>query len=106
MQQVDGLALLVDGSVAHESEPYNPSGTVPTVDVRIGLAYSARELEVELPDDTDVAALSADIERVLDAGSGTVWLTDKKGNKIALAGSKVTFVEVGTGSEKGRIGFG
>jgi hypothetical protein len=76
------------------------------VDVRIGLAYSARELEVELPDDTDVEALRKDIERVMDAESGTVWLTDKKGNRIAVAGSKVTFVEVGTGSDKGRIGFG
>jgi hypothetical protein len=79
---------------------------VPDVDVRIGLAYSARELEVELPDDTDVEALQADIERVLDAASGTVWMTDKKGNRIAVAGSKVTFIEVGTGAEKSRIGFG
>ncbi len=76
------------------------------MDVRIGLAYSARELEVELADDTDGEALRKDIERVMNAESGTVWLTDKKGNRIAVAGSKVTFVEVGTGSDKGRTGFG
>ena len=61
---------------------------------------------MELADDTDVEALQADIERVLNADAGTVWLTDRKGNRIAIAGSKVTFIEVGTGTEKGRIGFG
>jgi hypothetical protein len=79
---------------------------VPGVDVRIGLAYSARELEVELPDDTDVEALRSDIERVIAADTGTLWLTDKKGNQIAIAGARVTFIQVGSGSEKGRIGFG
>jgi hypothetical protein len=79
---------------------------VAAVDVRIGLVYSPRELEVELPDDSDVAALQADVERILADDSGTLWLTDKKGNRVAIAGSKVTFVQIGAGSEKGRIGFG
>ncbi len=76
------------------------------VDVRIGLVYSPRELEVELPDDSDVAALRADVERVLTDETATLWLTDKKGNLVAVAGSKVTFIQIGAGSEKGRIGFG
>lgn len=76
------------------------------MDVRIGLVYSPRELEVELPDDTDVAALQEEVERIVSSGTGTLWLTDKKGNRVALAGSKITFVQIGAGSEKGRIGFG
>jgi hypothetical protein len=76
------------------------------VDVRIGLVYSPRELEVELPDDSDVAALQADVDRLLADESATLWLTDKKGNRVAVAGSKVTFVQIGAGSGKGRIGFG
>lgn len=75
------------------------------MDVRIGLAYSARELEVELADDTDVAALKARIDDALAAG-GALWLTDRKGNEIALPADKLTFVQIGSGSEKGRIGFG
>jgi hypothetical protein len=76
------------------------------VDVRIGLVYSPRELEVELPDDTDVAALQGDVDRILAEETSTLWLTDKKGNRVAVSGSKVTFVQIGAGSEKGRIGFG
>lgn len=79
---------------------------MPAVDVRIGLVYSPRELEVELPDDTDVDALQGEVDRVLTGGDGTLWLTDKKGNRIAIAGSKATFIQIGAGSEKGRIGFG
>jgi hypothetical protein len=76
------------------------------VDVRIGLAYSARELEVELPDDTDVADLKARIADALADDGGVLWLTDRKGNELALPSGKVTFIQVGSGSEKGRIGFG
>jgi hypothetical protein len=79
---------------------------LPGVDVRIGLVYSPRELEVELPDDSDVEALRADVDRILSDGAATLWLTDKKGNRVAVSGSKVTFVQIGAGSEKGRIGFG
>jgi hypothetical protein len=82
------------------------SPTMPAVDVRIGLVYSPRELEIEVPDDTDVAALHAEVERILAGDTGTLWLTDKKGNHVAIAGSKVTFIQIGAGSEKGRIGFG
>ena len=76
------------------------------MDVRIGLINSARELEVELSDDTDVDALKADVAQVLADDDHVLWLTDRKGNQVAVAGGKVTYVTVGTGSDKGRIGFG
>lgn len=76
------------------------------MDVRIGLVYSPRELEVELPDDTDVETLRAEVDRVLAADSGVLWLTDRKGNELALPSEKVTFIQIGSGGEKGRIGFG
>ncbi len=76
------------------------------MDVRIGLVYSARELEVELPDDTDVEALKADVAQVLADDDHVLWLTDKKGNQVAVAGGKVTYVAVGAGGDRGRIGFG
>lgn len=75
------------------------------MDVRIGLAYSARELEVELADDTDVEQLRGRVEAALREGT-VLWLTDRKGNLVALPADKVTFVQIGSGSEKGRIGFG
>ena len=76
------------------------------MDVRIGLVYSARELELELPDDTDVDALKAQVADVLGDDDGVLWLTDKKGNQIGLVAGKVTFVHIGSASDKGRIGFG
>ena len=77
------------------------------MDVRIGLVYSARELEIELPDDTDVDALQGRGRPGARRRRRTsLWLTDKKGNQVAVAGGKVTFVSIGTGGDKGRIGFG
>lgn len=76
------------------------------MDVRIGLVDSVRDLELELADDTDVDALKTEIGELLTRVDGTLWLTDKKGNQVAVAGPKVTYVALGTATEKGRIGFG
>ena len=76
------------------------------MDVRIGLVDSVRDLEVELPEDTDVDALKAQVADLITRVDGTLWLTDRKGNQFAVAGPKVTFVAIGTSTEKGRIGFG
>ena len=76
------------------------------MDVRIGLVYSARELELELADDIDVEALKAQIGAGLGDDASIVWLTDKKGNQIGLVAGKVTFVHIGSSIDKGRIGFG
>jgi hypothetical protein len=76
------------------------------VDVRIGLVYSPQPLELELPDDSDVSALKSEIAKVMADDAHVLWLTDKKGNQVAVKGSKMTFISVGTGTDKGRIGFG
>lgn len=76
------------------------------MDVRIGLVHSIRELELELADDIDVDALKAEVAKAMADDDHVLWLVDKKGNQVAVAGSKVTFVSVGSGEAKGRIGFG
>jgi hypothetical protein len=76
------------------------------VDVRIGLVDSVRDLEVELPDDTDVDALKSQVADLLTRVDGTLWLTDRRGNQYAVAGPKVTFVVIGSETQKGRIGSG
>lgn len=76
------------------------------MDVRIGLVYSPQPLEVELADDADVDALKEEVAAAL-ADDGTVlWLTDKRGNQIAVNGARVTYITLGSGADKGRIGFG
>ena len=76
------------------------------MDVRIGLVYTARELEVELADDTDAEALRKQVADALADADATLWLIDRRGAHYGIAAAKVTFVQIGTGTEKGRIGFG
>jgi hypothetical protein len=76
------------------------------VDVRIGVTQSPREIEVELPDDVDVDALRAQIEGALGEDGKVLWLTDRRGRQVAVSSVKIAYVEIGSPSDKGRIGFG
>ncbi len=76
------------------------------MDVRIGLSNTVREVELELPDDTDVEALKATVAEGLGKGSPMVWLTDRKGRQVGLVVEKIAYVDLGTPADKGRIGFG
>jgi hypothetical protein len=75
------------------------------VDVRIGVTQ-AREVEVELGDDTDVGELRSHIEGTLSDEGSVLWLTDKRGRQVAVPTSKIAYVEIGSPSDSRRIGFG
>jgi hypothetical protein len=76
------------------------------VDVRIGVTQSPREIEVELPDDADLDAIRAQVEGALAEEGNVLWLTDRRGRQIAVPAVKIAYVEIGSPSDKGRIGFG
>ena len=76
------------------------------MEVRIGVVESPREVEVDLPDDTDREALLAELDVLLGEGAGVLWLTDRKGRRVGLAGGRVAWVQVGTVSTERRVGFG
>lgn len=76
------------------------------MDVRIGVTQGPRELDVEMPDDTDRAALLKDIERLLDKGDGVLWLTDRRGRRVGVPVAKISHIEVSAQSEDRRVGFG
>jgi hypothetical protein len=76
------------------------------VDVRIGITQTPKELEVELADDADRDKVVADIEKLLKAGDGVLWLTDKKGRRVGVPVAKVAYVEVGAPASERRVGFG
>ena len=76
------------------------------MDVRIGVAHTARELELEMPDDADPDAIAAEVEEALQRGTGVLWLTDRKGRRLGVAVERLSWVEIGSGADKGRIGFG
>jgi len=74
------------------------------VDVRIGVTYTAKEIEVDLPDDVDAASLKADVAKALSDGT-PLWLTDRKGRQVGVPAEKVAFVEIGRPDADRRIGF-
>lgn len=76
------------------------------MDVRIGVTYSSKELEVLLADDADPDKVRAHIDSVVAAG-GTLWLTDRRGRQIGVPVDKVAYVEIASPEAGGRrVGFG
>ncbi len=77
------------------------------MDVRIGIFQTPKELEVELAEDTDRDKVLADIEEALrGTEDGVLWLTDRRGRRVAVPVAKVAYVEVGAPSHERRVGFG
>ena len=77
------------------------------MDVRIGVTYSPKELDLELADDSEAAGVRAQVEAALAGGETTVlWLTDRRGRQVGVPVSKVAYVEIGSPRDERRIGFG
>lgn len=76
------------------------------MDVRIGIIQNPKELEIELADDADLNKVVADIEKLLKAGDGVLWLTDRKGRRVGVPVAKLAYVEVGAPATERRFGFG
>jgi len=102
------------------------------MDVRIGIFQTPKELEVELGDDVDREKVLADIEAALggsgsgsgdggnsggssgggrgkgggDSQGGVLWLTDRRGRRVAVPVAKIAYVEVGAPTTERRVGFG
>jgi hypothetical protein len=76
------------------------------VDVRIGITQVARELLVELPDDTDRDALRNSINAALGGAVDTLALTDRRGRDILVPAEKIAYVELGLTDGDRHIGFG
>ena len=75
------------------------------MDVRIGVTYTPKEIDVELGSDADAAAIKADIEQALSSEHGVLWLTDKRGRQVGVPVSKLAYVEIGSPDAERRIGF-
>ena len=76
------------------------------MDVRIGIVQSAKELEVELGEDVGRDTIVGDIEKTLSQADGVLWLTDRRGRKVAVPVAKISYVEVGPEAAERRVGFG
>jgi hypothetical protein len=75
------------------------------VDVRIGLTQTPKELEVQLDEGADPAALREQVDAALKDES-TLWLTDRRGRQVGIPATKLAYVEIGSPQDERRIGFG
>ncbi|HEX2039594.1 MAG TPA: DUF3107 domain-containing protein [Acidimicrobiales bacterium] len=76
------------------------------MDVRIGVIHTPKEIEVELADDADQAAVVADVEQALGNDTGVLWLTDRRGRRVGVPSARLAYVEIGSPHEERRVGFG
>ena len=76
-----------------------------TVDLRIGIVQSMKEIDVEMADDTDRSSLEKQIEAAL-AGESTLWLTDRKGRRVGVPSARIAYIEIGPETAERRVGFG
>jgi len=76
------------------------------VDVRIGVTQSPRELEVDLGDSVDPDAIGKQVEEALEAESGMLWLTDRRGRRVGVPAAKIAYIEIDAGHEGRPVGFG
>ena len=75
------------------------------MDVRIGVIYTGKELEVELPDDTDRAELAKTIDAAVNGTNPVLWLTDRKGKTVGVPSERIAYVELGRSASDRRVGF-
>ena len=76
------------------------------MDVRIGITQVARELLIELSDDTDRDTLRSSIDAALGGLVDTLTLTDRRGRDILVPAEKIAYIELGPATGDRRIGFG
>ncbi len=76
------------------------------MEVRIGVTQSPKEIEVDLGDDADPAAVAKMVEDALSGDLGVLWLTDRKGRRVGVPAAKLAYVELGSPAEERRVGFG
>jgi hypothetical protein len=73
-----------------------------TVEVKIGVQQAQRELVVEVQESAE--DVEKHVSEVLSSGEGVITLTDVKGRRVVVPGTKVAYVEIGTGVA-GTVGF-
>ncbi len=74
------------------------------MEVRIGVVYTARELVLEMDDDS--ATVTAAIEAAINGKGPLMWLTDAKGRRVGIPGDKLAYVEVAGDAADRKVGFG
>jgi len=73
------------------------------VEVRIGVTYTPREIEVEM-DDSDADRVRKDVDAAVSSDGGVLWLQDRTGRTVGVPSEKIAWVEINPREER-RVGF-
>jgi len=82
--------------------PQERAGKAVTVEIRIGIAHTARELSFET--DEAAEAVKQTVAGALETGAAYVTFADSKGASYIVPTAGIAFVEVGTDQSR-RVGF-
>ena len=75
------------------------------MDIRIGVTDTPREVTLTLDDDIGRDEVKAAIDAALAGERSVLWLTDDKGLEVAVAATRIAYVELGPEGNN-PIGFG
>lgn len=75
------------------------------VDIRIGVTYSPREIDLQLEEGSDPKKLRKQIDDTLAEENSVLWITDRRGRMVGVPASKIAFVEIDSDSDSRSIGF-
>ncbi len=75
------------------------------VEVRIGVVYSPKEIEIDLGDVNDANQVADDISTSLAEGKTMLWLTDRRGRRVGVPTDKLAYVEIGSDAAGRHVGF-
>lgn len=76
------------------------------MEVRIGVLHTAKEMEIDLPENTDRDSFVSDLEAQMAGKGAMVWLTDRRGRRVGVPSALLAYVEIGSPSDERRVGFG
>ena len=75
------------------------------MEIRIGVIYTAKEIEVDLGEEANRDKVIADIEAAVADDDKVLWLTDKKGRRVGVPSAKIAYLEIDASAEGRRVGF-
>jgi hypothetical protein len=75
------------------------------VEIRIGVTYTPKEIELEMADDDAGDKLVEQISASVGEEGSMLWLTDKKGRRVGVPTAKLAYVEIGAPRNERRVGF-
>jgi hypothetical protein len=75
------------------------------VEVRIGVTYTGKEIDIDLGDEAEADAVQSEVDGAVTGNNPVLWLTDKKGRRVGVPTDKIAYVEIGSPDAERRIGF-